>query len=324
MKRKRRKHKGIVNSLQEDREGEIMNMQNKALLEFLMTYGSVMKGSLVYDDIPDHNSIEVGSIYEIDHTHLPTRTPVQLRSIRAVIVSEKTEKNVTVTYPSLESLCKYFSSRMTEVFPSLEEKFTMGTKLAGKVLYCEVSSQEFAQNVHLEGFWLVKSVSVGGLGDVIISKKDTILTSELKCNGMLRWGVRRQVKFLGKHREINNVPHSSSSFVTGGGKVKWEENQKREDDEDEKEEEQEKGTEEEEEEEKRGEEEEEEDEDDDEPDVDEETDKDLKRKRYSFRSNEKAKKKKTEKPKRTYNTKSKNKCKQLVLKNPIDRWSAER
>lgn len=235
-------------------------------------------------------------------------------------MSEKTEKNVTVTYPSLESLCKYFSSRMTEVFPSLEEKFTMGTKLAGKVLYREVPSQEFSQNVHLEGFWLVKSVSVGGLGDVIISKKDTILTSELQCNGMLRWGVRRQVKFLGKHREINNVPRSSSSFVTGGEKVKWEGDQKREDDEGEKEQEQEKGAEEEEEE-KKGEEEEE---DEDEPDVDEETDKNLKRKRYSFRSDEKAKKKKNKKPKRTYNTKSKNKCKQIVLKNPVDRWSAER
>lgn len=37
------------------------------------------------DSIADKH-FEVGSVYEIDHTNLPVRTSVQLRSIRVVMV----------------------------------------------------------------------------------------------------------------------------------------------------------------------------------------------------------------------------------------------
>lgn len=147
-----------------------------------------------YED-PDENSIEVGSIYEIDHDELPLRTPMQLRSIRVVIVSEKTMDNITVKYPSLEPLTKHFmmsNSRVSETFPSLDEKFTMDLKLASKVLYREVSSQEFADNMAFKSFWMVDN------GDVFISKNN--LTSALKCSRML--SVQRHAKFLDKRTDF--------------------------------------------------------------------------------------------------------------------------
>ncbi|CAK9139926.1 unnamed protein product [Ilex paraguariensis] len=258
------------------------------------------------DEVPEQN-IEAGSIYEIDHSYLPNRTPVQLRSIRVVMVMEKTEWNVSVRFPSVQSLHLYFCNRVKEMYPELDKKFVMGTKLAGKVLLRQVPTQEFHEKKHFEGFWLVNYASViGGFGDEISNKG--ICLSEVTGNGMVRWGVRRQVKFLGKHTENSN-PQSSSSYVNGEEKAKHEVDEEEVDEEEEEEEE------------KEG--------------VDEgvteeavETEKNLKRKRYTFRSRsvQKAKKVKREKIMQSYKnkTKLKSRCKQLVLRNPKDRWSAER
>ncbi|GFY84382.1 similar to SWITCH1 [Actinidia rufa] len=242
--------------------------------------------------------IELGSVYEIDHTKLPLRTPVQLRSTRVVIVSEKTEVNVSVRFPSIQSLQSYFSDTIREMYPELDERFVMGTKLAEKVLYRKVPSQEFVEKKHSDEFWLVISNSNRGFGDVISNKAGTCLL-EIKCDGMVRWGVRRQVKFIGKH--VDNNPQPSSSFVRAEEKAKCEEHE-------------EDGQEE---------------EDDNEEAVTEETNETKqtgKRKRYSPRLVPKAKKAKLEIEKRRQinKNKTKNNCKQIVLKNPQIRWSAER
>ncbi|KAF7132109.1 hypothetical protein RHSIM_Rhsim09G0190200 [Rhododendron simsii] len=140
------------------------------------------------------DQIEVGSIYEIDHEKLPPRTPVQLRSIRVAMVSEKTESNVSVRFPSFQSLQSYFKKGIREMYPELDEKFVMGTKLAEKMLNRKVPSQEFSEKKHSQEFWVVISTSsFHGLGDVV-SKKAGNLFSELKGNGMVGWGVRRQRK----------------------------------------------------------------------------------------------------------------------------------
>lgn len=226
-------------------------------------------------------------------------------------VTEKKELNVTVRYPSIGSLCTYLSSNKissVDIYPFLDEMFVMGIQLAGKVLCRQISSQEFNDNKHFEGFWLVKNS--GSISGDVISKKETAtpLISRLKSNGMVRWGIRRQVKFLNKHGESTSHPQSSSSFVTGEGKFKLELDEDDDDDNDEED-------------------------DDDDDDVEEgggreETDENdnenLKRKRYSFRNvNRKAKKAKYEKQ-RQGNKKSKNKCKKIVLGNSKNRWSAER
>ncbi|KAA8539778.1 hypothetical protein F0562_026470 [Nyssa sinensis] len=186
------------------------------------------------------------------------------------------------------------------MYPALDEKFVMGPKLAGKVLFREVPSQEFSEKKDLEEFWLVNSASICGFGDVF-SNKGTCL-SELNSNGMVRWGVRRQVRFIGKHRE--NHPQSSPSFVEGEEKAKEDGGDEEEDREEDGEEER----------------------DDDEEAVTEEvseTKKNSKRKRNNSRLAEKTKKARCEKQRQSKN-KTKNNCKQIVLRNPKDRWSAER
>ncbi|KAI8540256.1 hypothetical protein RHMOL_Rhmol09G0248800 [Rhododendron molle] len=254
--------------------------------------------------------IEVGSIYEIDHEKLPPRTPIQLRSIRVAMVSEKTESNVSVRFPSFQSLQSYFKNGIREMYPELDEKFVMGTKLAEKMLNRKVPSQEFAEKKHSQEFWVVISTSsFRGLGDVV-SKKAGNLFSELKGNGMVGWGVRRQVKFIGRHRESN--PQSSSSFVREGdeemdeGDEEEEEKIKEEEEEDEEEEDEE-----------------------DEESLTEETKLTAQRKRrYSSRLVQIAKKAKREtqrnvntKTKAKAKAKAKNHCKQIfALKNPQDRY----
>lgn len=228
-------------------------------------------------------------------------------------VSEKTESNVSVRFPSFQSLQSYFKNGIREMYPELDEKFVMGTKLAEKMLNRKVPSQEFAEKKHSQEFWVVISTSsFHGLGDVV-SKKAGNLFSELKGNGMVGWGVRRQVKFIGRHRESN--PQSSSSFVREGD------------------EEMDEGDEEEEEKIKEEEEEDEEEDEEDEESLTKETKLTAERKRrYSSRLVQIAKKAKREtqrnvntKTKAKAKAKAKNHCKQIfALKNPQDRWSKER
>ncbi|XP_073294263.1 protein DYAD-like [Primulina huaijiensis] len=168
------------------------------------------------DDMQKH--IQVGALYEIDHIHLPPRTPVQLRSVRVAMVCEKTKLNVAVRFPSMESLTAFFSYTKRETHPALDEKFVMGLALSEKVLFRLVSAEKFAEKRCSENFWLISS-SVGSFRD----KQEGYCLSELKGNGMVRWGIRRQVKYLGRHKSDEDddnggkidAQNSSSSFVTG-------------------------------------------------------------------------------------------------------------
>ncbi|KAL7001737.1 hypothetical protein U1Q18_002885 [Sarracenia purpurea var. burkii] len=257
-----------------------------------------------------HDHMELGSLYEIDHIQLPPRTPFPLRSARVVMVSEKTELNVSVRFPSIQSLQKYINNRIGDMYPELDERFVMGTKLAEKVLHRKVPSQEFAEKKNSEEFWLVISNSECGSGDVI-PRKDGACLSLLNCAGMVSWGVRRQVKFIGRHMENN--PQSSSSIVRGTEKAKsggnGEENDVKEEEEEEENEDENDEVKEEEEE-----------------AVTEETNETKqisgKRKRYSSRLVPNAKKAKREKQRPiNKNNKSKNKSKGAVYGNPILRPS---
>ncbi|GKC73595.1 hypothetical protein Tco_1119478, partial [Tanacetum coccineum] len=76
-------------------------------------------------EVPDEE-VELGSVYEVNHMYLPPRTPAQLRSTRVVMVSEKTDLNVAIRYPSVSSIKTYFGGGITEMYPALDEKFVMG------------------------------------------------------------------------------------------------------------------------------------------------------------------------------------------------------
>ncbi|XP_074379495.1 protein DYAD-like isoform X2 [Apium graveolens] len=260
---------------------------------------------------------DVGCVYEVDHLNLPTRTPVQLKSIRVVMVTEKTDLNVSVRYPSIGSLCNYLSHNKmssTDIYPFLDEVFVMGVHLAGKVLCRQISAQEFDDNNHFEGFWLIKnSPEPAALRGIFIKETTTPLMSQLKSNGMVRWGIRRQVKFLNRHGDSSTShPQSSTSFVKGS-KEKLdhesdEDNKNGSDDEDNKDE---------------NDDEDNEDVEEEREDTDEDDKKAVKRKKYSLRENTRNAKKvkrETQSSKKT----RRSKCKKMIAGSSINRWSAER
>lgn len=256
-------------------------------------------------------------------------------------MSEKTRLNVGVRFPSMNSLKTYFTNSIGEIYPELDDKFVMGTALAAKVLLRQVPSHEFAENKHLKDFWLVRASSDDDMKEKDGTTNGTCL-SELKCKGMVRWGVRRQVKFLERHQEMMNALNmqSSSSFDDSGKsnlkleaidqRKLFEENEEDDEDDNEKDDEEEEVDVE-----------EEDDKDDEDIAVEEEaemaemeetreSEENLKRKRYKLRSNSGrrlSKKVKGEKKrqKKSHGNKGRNKCRELlVLENPKDRWSAER
>nr|XP_043616753.1 protein DYAD-like [Erigeron canadensis] len=256
------------------------------------------------------DEVELGSVYEIYHKNFPPRTPVQLRCTRVVMVSEKTDLNVAIRYPSILSLRTYFSDGSNEMYPALDEKFVMGTKLASKVLLRQVPSQEFAAKKHLKGFWLVNPSPQQTVSSNVALKNENLgLARELKNNEMLRWGVRRQVMFIGRHKDKSNT-QSSSSFVNGDDQ---EDAEQEENDEETKEEE---------------EVEEEEEEEEEEEAQDEDDDEDADQKVVEMQITRKLRKRKKPNKQVGYiwqvKKKPMKKCKKLAIKSPTDRWSKER
>lgn len=207
-------------------------------------------------------------------------------------MSEKTAFNVGIRYPSSRSLRVYFSSGVREMYPALDEKFVMGTKLARKVLLRQVPSKEFAEKKHLECFWVAKPNS-----QVIkahVKNEEMGLARELK-NNMITWGVRRQVMFVQSSKDLSNT-QSSSSFVQG------EEEQvqnKQEINNDVCKEDEETGNEE-----------------------NDEAEEEIKY--ASTRTLRKRKKGKMVNHSWQVNRKAMKKCRKLAVKNPTDRWSKER
>ncbi|CAA6665770.1 unnamed protein product [Spirodela intermedia] len=107
---------------------------------------------------------EVGMFYEIDHGQLLPKSPIHLKDVRVVKVSEKTRLNVTVSFPSAFSLRKYFGNEKIAVeaeampppqHPELDEQFVMGFDRASKILSRLIPSTEVEGEAHLERFWLV-------------------------------------------------------------------------------------------------------------------------------------------------------------------------
>lgn len=130
-------------------------------------------------------------------------------------VSEKTELKVAVRYPSTCSLRTHFSDGNCgkpegKKLPALSEKFVMGSEMAGDLLYRRIPPQEIAEKRNSWSFWLVPStVAEKDSGPALRTRlgnagsKNGLCGSELNLTGMVQWGKRRQVRFLGNLGEQN-------------------------------------------------------------------------------------------------------------------------
>ncbi|CAL9123948.1 unnamed protein product, partial [Musa textilis] len=157
---------------------------------------------------------ELGAFYEIDHEMLPPKSPIQLKAIRVVKVSEATKLDVTVSFPSTLALRNYFAiSPEPGRDPELDERFVMSSNQAGRILRRPVPPSELEEQKHLESFWLSTSnlhecpLPIGSVtAEDEIGKRaspvgNCLLT--IKRAGFLGWGIRRKVKYIGRHREMS-------------------------------------------------------------------------------------------------------------------------
>ncbi|RCV24139.1 hypothetical protein SETIT_5G060500v2 [Setaria italica] len=164
--------------------------------------------SLTFYDTPTYHT---GAFYEIDHEKLPPKSPIHLKSIRVVKVSECTHLDVTVKFPSLQALRSFFSSYPASgTGPELDECFIMSNNHATRILRHRVADEELEGTVHKDSFWLIKP----HLYDFATSQQappappaakvalvaDSCLLTTLKCDGA-GWGMRRRVRYIGRHRD---------------------------------------------------------------------------------------------------------------------------
>ncbi|KAF9625263.1 hypothetical protein IFM89_020849 [Coptis chinensis] len=163
---------------------------------------------------PEPVQFKTGFLYEIDHKQMPLKFRTQLEAIRAVMVTELDDQNVYIRFPSTLSLRAYFSNMNPEgvnlqgrIFPDLDEEFVMSLKLARIVLIRLISPDEFANRRHLRSFWLLPSKGSDVSSSVVNEdlKDETSLKglcwSSLNCSGLVHWGVRRKVTYLGGNSE---------------------------------------------------------------------------------------------------------------------------
>ncbi|XP_044984591.1 protein AMEIOTIC 1 homolog isoform X1 [Hordeum vulgare subsp. vulgare] len=175
--------------------------------------------SLSTSAIPTYHA--AGGFYEIDHDMLPPKSPIHLKSIRVVKVSEYTSHDITVSFPSLQALRSFFSSlRVPSAGPELDERFVMSSNHAARILRRRVAEQELEGEMHQDSFWLVNpcvfdfSASSGPATapDALSSPEappappkvpaiSSCLLATLKCDGA-GWGVRRRVRYIGRHRDV--------------------------------------------------------------------------------------------------------------------------
>ncbi|GAY62561.1 hypothetical protein CUMW_218800 [Citrus unshiu] len=168
-----------------------------------------------YDAATSH--IKVYSFYEIDPTKLPMNAPDQLKSIRIVMVSEKSRTGVAVRFPSVNSLRLHLcdgecgKEQGAKRVPSLDEKYLLEPEVAGEVLYRRVSGDEIGENKNLWSFWVV---GFSGSFDVEIhqNKKGVGWSELLDSRGMLKWGKKKKVHYLKNEEAL-----ISYDGVKGGG-----------------------------------------------------------------------------------------------------------
>ncbi|KAH0450818.1 hypothetical protein IEQ34_021510 [Dendrobium chrysotoxum] len=152
---------------------------------------------------------EPGSFFEIDHEKLPPKSPIQLKAIRVVMVSETTLLGVTVSFPSTLSLRSYFVAAQIGIcFPELDEKFVMSSNQARRILCRRIPPAQLEAGKRLKSFWLL-TPSQGGELPLVGPEAEQEVTKPMKsmgschlalqCAGEVGWGIRRKIKYIGRH-----------------------------------------------------------------------------------------------------------------------------
>ncbi|KAG8638516.1 hypothetical protein MANES_14G037800v8 [Manihot esculenta] len=130
---------------------------------------------------------------------------------------------VSLRFPSIYSLRAYFSETnctKTDVkkLPALDEKYIIGSEVAAEVLYRRITPHEISAKRNSWHFWAVPSIAAEEVStshsnskprSTVVPKKGS-LWSELKGTGMLKWGQRRQVRYLARHVEDKRKQKFSS------------------------------------------------------------------------------------------------------------------
>ncbi|KAJ1442464.1 hypothetical protein SESBI_00824 [Sesbania bispinosa] len=115
------------------------------------------------------------------------------------------DKHVLLFPPASESICISGGKKI----PALDEKYVMGLEFAIKALYRSIPTEEFAQKRNSWSFWVSSSEeNIENYDNPVVTDAATSLVSkqgacwsQLKFTGMMQWGKRRQVRFLGRHEE---------------------------------------------------------------------------------------------------------------------------
>ncbi|KAM2281422.1 protein DYAD-like [Malus sylvestris] len=164
--------------------------------------------------------IKVGCFYQIDQSKLHERTvPEQLKDVRIVMVSAKGAFKVAVRFPSLHSLRTHINENGypkpdAKQIPALDEKYVMSPDMASEVLYRRIPPQEMVDQSKIWSFWAIRpplknharcsssspAISGGGgaMDSSVVSRKGPC-SSELAFAGMVKWGKRRQIRYLRRH-----------------------------------------------------------------------------------------------------------------------------
>ncbi|CAI0377883.1 unnamed protein product [Linum tenue] len=154
---------------------------------------------------------------------LPNRSPDQLKSVRVVMVNEKTRMRVSLRYPSIYSIRAYLndgsgcSGPEVKHIPMLDEKCIIGAEVAGEALYRRILPDEVAKKKWDWNFWAVPSVASQNFSNLRLNGSPStkydggkaLLLSELKTTGIVNWGQRRKVRFMGRHVEDKEEPSDS-------------------------------------------------------------------------------------------------------------------
>jgi hypothetical protein len=156
-------------------------------------------------------------------------------------VNEKTRMRVSLRFPSINSLRCYFNEieainykkdmkTKKQQLPAFDEKYIIGSEVAGEALYRRISSQEMADKSYSWSFWMVKHPSVSPRKvsypptsthvNKFVGARKVSLMSELNGTGMVKWGQRRQVRFLAKHVEDKREIVAVSKDVVKGEEEK--------------------------------------------------------------------------------------------------------
>ncbi|KAL4325955.1 hypothetical protein GQ457_11G030970 [Hibiscus cannabinus] len=126
-----------------------------------------------------------------------------------LLVSKKSKCSVSLRYPTTYSLRAHFSQLNrrkvdTKMLPTLDEQYAMASEIAGDVLYRRIPPHELAVQRNHWSFWVLevspKEQEISKSPSSATIKKG-LCWSELISGGMVRWGRRRQLRFLSPHEE---------------------------------------------------------------------------------------------------------------------------